>query len=430
MLFVVLMASAWPAAAQSERLTLEDAIERGLAASHRLAEAVARGEASAAAVAVERSAQRPRLAAEAGYTRTNHVDAFGLLTPDGQLRVIYPDVPDNYRTRLDLQWPIYTAGRFDALERAAAAEAGAATDDLAAARADLTLEITRAYWALVTAAAAERVVDESSARVTAQLQDVRNRFAVGLVPPNDVASVEAQDARQRMLAIQAHSARDVAEAELGRLIGAPQASLEPAAALTPPDLSPASAAELIDQARARRADRAALEKRVTAASERTAAAVGGNKPQVGIGGGLDYARPNPRIFPREASWRESWDASINVSWPLFDGGRTAAQTAQASAAERAARERLAEFDITLAAEIRQRLRQLESARAALAAAEQGVASATEARRVVGDRFTVGVATSTEVLDAQVALLQAQLDRTQAIADARLAEARLTRAIGE
>jgi outer membrane protein TolC len=40
-----------------------------------------------------------------------------------------------------------------------------------------------------------------------------------------------------------------------------------------------------------------------------------------------------------------------------------------------------------------------------------------------------VATSTDVLDAQVALLQAELDRTQALASVKLAEARLNRAIG-
>ena len=58
-----------------------------------------------------------------------------------------------------------------------------------------------------------------------------------------------------------------------------------------------------------------------------------------------------------------------------------------------------------------------------------VRSATEARRVLGERFAAGVATSTDLLDANVALLQAELDRTQAIANARLADARLARALG-
>ena len=52
-------------------------------------------------------------------------------------------------------------------------------------------------------------------RIDAHLQDVRNQLDAGLVPPNDVLNVEAQESRQRMLAIQARGARDVSAAELG-----------------------------------------------------------------------------------------------------------------------------------------------------------------------------------------------------------------------
>ena len=61
-------------------------------------------------------------------------------------QVVYPDLPDNFRTRLDLQWLFYTGGRLDALERAARAERQASGEELAAARSDLRLEITRAFW--------------------------------------------------------------------------------------------------------------------------------------------------------------------------------------------------------------------------------------------------------------------------------------------
>jgi len=126
------------------RLTLEEAVQRGLETSHRIAEAVARGDAAEAAAGGRHASTLPQIAALAGYTRTNHVDAFGILLPTNQLRVIYPDVPDNYRTRLDLQWPIYTGGRLDALERAARIEATASADDIATARRDLTLDLTDA----------------------------------------------------------------------------------------------------------------------------------------------------------------------------------------------------------------------------------------------------------------------------------------------
>jgi outer membrane protein len=118
-----------------------------------------------------------------------------------------------------------------------------------------------------------------------------------------------------------------------------------------------------------------------------------------------------------------------VNWPLLDGGRTRSEIAEARATTRALEERLADFDASLAVELRQRLNEVTSSRAAIDAASDGVRSATEARRVLGERFAAGVATSTDVLDAQVALLQSELDRTQAIANARLADARLSRALG-
>jgi outer membrane protein TolC len=422
--------SAEPQAASPVRLTLEDAIARGLATSHRLAEASARGEAAEAVTAERHAALLPQLAGQAGYTRTNHVDEFGILLPTNQIKIIYPDIPDNYRARLDLQWPIYTAGRLDALERAARAEAAASADDLAAARGDLRLEITRAYWALVTAAESVRVVDESVKRVSAHLRDVRNQLSAGLVPPNEVLSVEAQESRQRMLSVQARTTRDVAEAELGRLIGAePGTPLEPVSTLDAPAPESDQTPMLVAAARRQRAERAALARRVEAAGDRQAAAAAGSKPTIAIGGGLDYARPNPRIFPREGAWRESWDASINVTWPLFDGGRSTAEVAEASAMKRAAGERLAEFDAALAVEVRQRLSELASSRATIDAATDAVRAAAEASRVVGDRFNAGVATSTDLLDAHVVQLQADLDRTQALANARLAAARLARALG-
>ena len=69
----------------------------GLQASHRLEEVIDRGDAARAITAQRHAATLPRLSGQAGYTRTNHVEAFGVLLPNNQLRVIYPDIPDNYR---------------------------------------------------------------------------------------------------------------------------------------------------------------------------------------------------------------------------------------------------------------------------------------------------------------------------------------------
>jgi len=438
-LFVLLLTATSPAAAQDPlpaRVTLDQALARAAANSHRLGELRAREAAAGSVLDQQRAADLPVVAALGGYQRTNHVDEFRVLQL-GQVQVLYPDVPDNWRARLDMQWPIYSGGRTKALEQAAAAEQSATGKDLESARADLRLEATRAFWALVTATESVSVVEESVRRIEAQLGDVRARFDAGFLPPNDVLTVESRVSSQRTLLIQAKNQRDGSRAELARLMGVPvDASFEVDAVLADANLTqPASAVGFgaassnqtqLGQARA---DREALALRVEAAEARIDAARADSKPWIGVVAGYDYARPNTRHFPREDTWQDSWDVGVNVTFTLWNGGRNAAQADEARHQADAARERLAEADSQIALEIRQRQLDLESARSQVETASAAVGSATEARRVVAERFNAGVATSTDLLDAQVDQLQAELERTRAMANVKLAEARLARALG-
>lgn len=417
------------------RITVADAIARGFENSHRIAEAKAREEGARAAANSVDLTRKPTVGATAAYTRTNHVTEFSFPQPNGSRLVVYPDIPDNFLTRVSFQWPIYTSGRIDALEKAAIAEANAAGADIETARADLRLEIVRAYWAASTAREAERVLEESAVRAEAQLKDARQRFDVGLIPPNEVSSLEAQRSRERALLIEASNTRESSLIDLRRLIGAsPDTVIELADSLDAAGANSASSAkgevqELVKQALDARPERKALTLRLGGAEARQQAALTGTKPTVAVTGGYDYANPNQRIFPRKGEWQDSWDVGVAVNWNFFDFGRAKSQAAEAGAAIAATRERMAEFDSVVSADIRQRLLDLESSKAMVQAASDAVKSAAETRRVVSDRFSSGVATSTDVLVAQVAQLETELARTRALAGVRLAEARLERVMG-
>lgn len=419
-------------------LTLDEAIAQGLANSRRLAEIEARVEAADFAIAGRQAADRPIVALQGGYARTNHVDEFAIALPGRAPQIVYPDIPNNYRTRIDLQWPIYTGGRADALERAARAERGAIARDVEAARADLRLEITRAFWAVVTARDTETVLRRSLEAVNAHVADVRARLASGLIPPSDVSSAEAQASHQRLLALEAANQRAIAEADFRRLTGNDTAT--PADRVTgtvsdaplgpAPDTASVPVADLIARALKTRPERQALEQRAASADLRAAAVASSARPQIALGGGYDYARPNPRIFPRRGDWNTSWDASINLTWMLWDGGRRAAEHGEARATASALKTRVEDFDLQVTFEVRARVLELASSREAVTAADDEIRAATEAERVVGERYKAGVATSTDVLEAQVARLQAELDRARAVAGVRLADARLERAVGK
>jgi len=413
------------------RLSLADAIARGQENSHRIAEARARETGAKAAANTASLADRPTTNAAAGYTRTNHVIPFSVFLPDGTRFPIYPDIPDNFFTHVGFQWPIFTGGRTDALERAAEAEAKAAGADIETARADLRLEIVRAYWASVTAKETVRVLEESSARADKQLTDAKQRFDVGLIPPNEVASLEAQRSRERAQLIEAGNLRESALIDLRRLIGAdPETIIEPTDSIeTGVPITGGIAADLIKQALDARPERKALTLRLGGVEERKKATLSATKPTIAINGSYDYAKPNPRIFPKVAQWQDSWDIGVAVNWNFFDFGRAKSQAIEADAVATATRERLAEFDAVVSADVRQRLLDLDSSQAMVRAATDAVTAAAEARRVITDRYAAGVATSTDVLVAQVALLENELTRTRALANVRFAEARLERSLG-
>ena len=60
----------------------------------------------------------------------------------------------------------------------------------------------------------------------------------------------------------------------------------------------------------------------------------------------------------------------------------------------------------------------------------GMEQARESSRITSEKYRNGLTSNTEMLDAEIALLQARLTHTQAIVDCTLAMARLKKAVGE
>lgn len=407
-------------------LTLQQAIDRAAATSARIRDVRARGVAAEATVRGARAADDPQLTLLGGFSRTNHVDEFGVPQPDGRLRVIFPDVPSNYQTRMDAQWPLFTSGRVQALERSATADVAATQFDERTLRADIALETARTYWAVVAGGFAAEVIRASVARLDAHLGDVRARVAAGVSPPNEVAAVEAQRAAEQATLIETQLQTDQQRLLLRHLVGLPlDATLEliepvdPAAAVAPAS-APADVAG--------RPELLSVEARAKAAGARAEAAAAERGPVLALAGGVDLARPNTRRFPRQDIWQHSWDVGVQVSWALFDAGRVEARRAAAVATESALREQRTELAGRLAVEVAQRRLEVMATAARVQATETGVTAAQENLRVVKARFDAGVATNTDVVDAETTLLRAELDRTRARVNTHLAAALLARAL--
>ncbi|MFI4942679.1 MAG: TolC family protein [Burkholderiales bacterium] len=418
------------------RLTQDEAVERALAAAPALVRLQALVGAADAQSDAARAQRWPHVELGAGYQRRSEVPELAIFTPTGdptqpvERVVVFPNIQDNWRVRAGLSLPLYTGGRTRGEIESADESRAAADFDLRAGRADLVLETKRAYWALVTAREDARVLQESMRAYDAHFADARNREQVGMAARNEVLAVEVERDRVELDKLRAEANADVAEANLRRLLDLPPSTrVVPSEPLEGRPVPRPDLEALVAEAQGLRPERQALVARAAAADATARAERGARLPQLAVSGGYFYDNPNREIIPPTADWKDTWDIGVGVSWSLFDGGRRRASQARAHAYADAAREDLREFDRRLRLEVTESTLELRTAEARLAVAERSVVSAAESRRVAADRSRAGVLPSSELTDAEVAHERAARARTEALAELRVASARLERAVG-
>jgi outer membrane protein TolC len=160
------------------------------------------------------------------------------------------------------------------------------------------------------------------------------------------------------------------------------------------------------------------------------AAKGGWYPQIFLAANYDYARPNQRIIPPKDQWDGTWDIGVNVQWNIWDWYATGHQAAQAEAALRQSEAGIAQLNDAVALDVAQQYFNAQTAKEKVEVAFGGMEQAQESYRMTAEKFKNGLASNTDMLDAEIALLQAKLTHTQAVVDCVLASARLKKAIGE
>jgi outer membrane protein len=126
---------------------------------------------------------------------------------------------------------------------------------------------------------------------------------------------------------------------------------------------------------------------------------------------------------------EAWSIGLSLNWSFFDGGGRIARYQEAKALLEGARANVKSTELNVIQNVEQAEIAVEEAQERILAAQALVASAQENFRLAQGRFDAGVGTILELTDAQLALTQAQNTESQALADYRIALARLDRAVG-
>jgi outer membrane protein len=416
---------------EKRALSIKQAIQIGLENSRALHISSMKVLAADSRSSEANAARLPSVKLHVGYARLSEIDPFAVSLPFLPSPVtISPIVLNNYATRLALQQPLFTGFKLENSAAAAEYSAEAASNDFAKDKLDLVFNIKSAYWNLYETREIKRVVDENVELMKAHLGDVENMMAQGLVTKNEMLKVQVQLSSSQLSQIDASNSVMLAMMTLNTLIGLPiDTEIDLTSAVQPQAMENQQLAEITQEAIAARADLKAAGMRVQAGEASVTATRGSWYPQVSLYGNYYYSRPNPRILPTKDEFKDTWDFGVNLSFDIWNWNTTKHQTDQAEATLTQSREALEQLKDAIALEVNQSYLMLLQSKEKVSVAEKGVEQADENYRITKNKFTSGTATNTDLLDAEVSLLQAKVNHTSSLVDFELAQARIMKAVG-
>jgi len=415
-------------------LRLDEAIREAVDKNPLLQIALARVDAAESRITEARSALLPqvRLSGRAGYL--SEVPEFSLTLPLIGTQTLFPSIERNYGARFTVQQTLFTGFRVQKNLEMSEHNALAAGYDYGRDRSELRLTVTTAYWNLYRARRLEQVLGLAVDQISAHLEDVRNFRLQGIATDLDVLKVQTQLSDIQVKQTEAGGNAQIAQMSLNSLIGKPlETSLSLVDHPVTDDQSRGETDEQVgsymQRAQVSRMEVASAKERLAMQKAAVAAAQGGWYPQVILLGNYDYARPNQRIIPPKDAWEKSWDIGVSVQWNLWDWFATSSQTSQAQAGLAQTEAMVRQVNDAVALEAAQSYFRVSEARKRIELSSIGTKQAEESYRITKERFKQGVSTTTDLLDAEIALLQARLNETQAVVDFVIQKEKLSKALG-
>ena len=473
----VAQSRATPAVNAGRRLTLAEALALATKSSETIEIAKAgvlraRGQQFQA-----KSAQLPQLTASGNYQKTlqNQFNALserasrgtansGSTTTDTSASVASNPLTvlfaSKYTTTLQVvgTQSLYSGGRNRANIRAAAAGKESADIGVLSAGAQVTLDVTEAYYDAVLSDNLVNIAESSLVQTERTLRQVQLTKQVGSTSEFELIRARVTRDNQRPQYLQARTSRDLAYLHLKQLLELPldeplslvddvesvadanAAAAQPAAA-TPTSLEVNVAEVIATDPRVKQAVDAVVSTSDTTAGVRAPvrqasfavevaqqqlkASRASRKPTLGLTSTYQrLAYPANGIPKSLGDFYPNWTVGLGVSFPFFTGGRVKGEEMAAQAGVIEAQQRLQQAKEGATLDARQSVATLQEAQEAYNASLGTSEQASRAYDIADVRYREGISTQIELSDSRVQLQQAQANRARAARDLQVARIRL------
>jgi outer membrane protein TolC len=365
-----------------------------------------------------RSAYYPQLAASAGYSRSNFT-SFATPTSGGRQAL------NQYTSSVGLSQNILDFGKTSSQVDISKYNLDASRQDFTAIQDAVILSVKQAYYGVLQAWRNRDVAADVIRQFQLHLDQAKGFYDVGMKAKIDVIKAEVDLSNAKLSLINAENAFKIAWVTLKTVMGVPDA---PEQTYTIEDkLTFEKYAITLEEAAARaylhRPDLRSLCAQRQAAETNVGAARSGHYPV--LSGNANYTWAGERTSELE----EGWSAGVVLTVPLFSGFLTSHQVAEAKANLYVLKANEEALRQQIAFEVRQAYLNLQAAEASIETAELAVAQAKENLDLANGRYAAGVGSPIEVSDAFATYVTAQANHTGALANYKIAQANIEKAMG-
>ena len=428
LVLATLLVTAAPAEAAPEGrvLTLAEAVRNARERQPQLLQTMASTRAADARSDEARSGLLPQLSGTASYSRetANFTPRPGLNAPIGRTSSSFATV-NFWSFGATLSQLIYDFGQTSGRWRAAQASADAQRDSQRSTLNQVTLGVETAFFSARAAKDLVGVARDNLTNQDAHLRQIEGFVRAGTRPEIDLAQARTDRANAAVQLINAQNTYETTKAQLNQAMGIEAATDYDVASDTLPAIDGEEQALdlLLAEAIGHRPDYAALEQQARSQELTLRAVKGAYAPSLGVSTGISDVGQSLD----STAW--NWNATATLTWNIFQGGLTRAQSQEAQANLDFARSQIDGLRQQVRVDVIQAQLAVRANKEALSAAGEALVNARERLRLAEGRYQAGVGNVIELGDAQVALTTAAAQRVQAEYGLSTSRAQLIRALG-
>ncbi len=337
----------------------------------------------------------------------------------------FPQTYSNFRSGLVANQPVFQAGEAYLGYQQSRLKKDIAAAHVLARRQQLIYQVTKAYFGRQLAEAGLEVVREAKHTAAANRKLVLARFNAGEVVRADLLSADVHLARLTQDELTAANQVEISRSALATAMGLPEAAARPLAPApkTPAPL-PGNLENLQQVAAEKRPDLKRLKLAAQVAQQEYTKARLNYLPRLNVM--AEYDVDQRRLFGESG---DSYTVMAVMHFNLFNGLADLARKREARAQAAQAKEELREFLDGIRHQVTESVLNLKTAHARLKVASAAVDQARESLRLIRLRYEEGLTILVDLLTAENAKKEADLNMLAALFDTYLAQAGLELALG-